>query len=294
MRNRSQALMPRVLAVSDCGPSAIKQLADLRAAQGGLTRLAADHVRRAGIKLDPLLSRVGLTPQQIDDPDHRINVRSQIAFLEAAAKALHDDFLGFNLAEKFDCRGLGLLYYVMASSDTLGTALKRAARYSRFTNEAVVLQYREGREPTLRLTYSGIPRHVDQHQIEFFIVAMVRVSRLLCGRRFFPKHVSMIHVRSKGVSNVARCLGTNIEFGREANEIGFPAGSAGWSVVDADLRLNKILLQVWEEARAPPVRYASLSRYDLALASLRPRSGERRRQGARVLDHLSLSSSGQP
>lgn len=46
----------------------------------------------------------------------------------------------------------------------------------------------------------------------------------------------------------ARCLGTNIEFGRDTDEIGFPAGSEGWSVVDADLRLNKILLKVCEES----------------------------------------------
>ena len=66
-----------------------------------------------------------------------------MAFLEIVAKALSDEFLGFSLAETFDCRDLGVLYYVMASSDTLGDALKRAARYSRITNEAIVLQYRE-------------------------------------------------------------------------------------------------------------------------------------------------------
>ena len=98
----------------------IKQLAGLPTAQGGLTRLAANCLRKAGVKLGPLLSRVGLTIDQIDDPEHRISVRNQIAFLEAAAEALNDDFLGLKLAEEFDCRDLGLLYYVMASSDTLG------------------------------------------------------------------------------------------------------------------------------------------------------------------------------
>jgi hypothetical protein len=44
----------------------IKQLAGLPTAQGGLTRLAADCVRKAGIKLGPLLSGVGLTIDQID------------------------------------------------------------------------------------------------------------------------------------------------------------------------------------------------------------------------------------
>ena len=128
----------------------IKQLAGLPTAQGGLTRLAADCVQKAGINLEPVLWRVGLTVDQIGDPEHRVCARNQIAFLEAAAEALSDDFLGLKLTEEFDCRDLGLLYYVMTSSDTLGDALKRASRYSRITNEAIVLDYREAREPTLR------------------------------------------------------------------------------------------------------------------------------------------------
>jgi len=226
----------------------IKRLAALPTAQGGLTRLAAQRVREAGIKLEPVLSNVGLTIGQIDDREHRLGVRNQIAFLEAAARALNDDFLGLSLGENFDCADLGLLYYVMASSDTLGSALARASRYSRITNEAIVLEYRKAHEPTLRLSYSGIPRHVDRHQIEFCIVAMVRLSRELSGRRFSPKRVSMIHARSKGVSKFARFLGANIGFGRNADEIEFPGGSAEWALVDADPRLNKILLKVCEES----------------------------------------------
>jgi AraC-like DNA-binding protein len=225
----------------------IRQLVSLPTASGGLSRLAADRVRRVGNKLEPLLSRVGLTIDQIDDPEQRIDARSQIAFLEAAAEALNDEFLGFNLAEEFDCRDLGLLYYVMASSDTLGGALKRASRYSRITNEAIVLQYREAIEPSLRLTYAGIPRHADQHQIEFCLVAMVRVSRLLSGRQLLPKRVGMMHVRSETISRFARFLGTDIEFGSDADEIAFPAGSAEWALPNADPRLSKILLKVCEE-----------------------------------------------
>jgi AraC-like DNA-binding protein len=226
----------------------IKQLVDLPTAQGGLTRLAANRVRKAGIKLEPLLSGVGLTVDQINDPEQRISARNQIAFLKNAAEALKDDFLGFSLGEEFDCREIGLLYYVMESSSTLGEALKRASRYSRITNEAIVLEYREAREPTLRLTYSGIPRHSDEQQIEFCIVAMVRLSCLLTGRRFLPKHVSMMHARSKGVSKIAHSLGKNIDFGSTADEIDFPTGSAEWKLIDADPHLNKILLKVCEES----------------------------------------------
>ena len=238
----------------------VRRLASLPTAQGGLTRLAAGRARKAGLRLEPLLSGVGLTVDQINDPEHRITVRDQVAFLEAAAKALNDDFLGLNLAEEFDLRDLGLLYYVMASSDTLGDALRRASRYSRITNEAIVLEYREAGEPTLRLIYSGIPRHTDQQQIEFCVVAMVRISCALSGRQFLPKRVSMSHVRSKGFSKFARFLGKEIEFGSDIDEIGFPTGSTDWALAGADPRLNKILLKTCEE---------SLSRRKSKLGTLR-------------------------
>jgi AraC-like DNA-binding protein len=226
----------------------IKQLASLPTASGGLSRLAANRLRTADIKLELLLSRVGLTLDQIDDPEIRIDAHNQIAFLEAAAEALSDEFLGFSLAEEFDCRDLGLLYYVMASSDTLGDALKRASRYSRITNEGIVLEYLEAHEPKLRLTYAGIPRHADRQQIEFCILAMVRVCRLLSGRQLLPKHVSIMHVGSKGISKFAHFLGKDIEFGSGADEIAFPAGCCEWTLTNADPRLNKILLKVCEES----------------------------------------------
>ena len=70
-------------------------------------------------------------------------------------------------AREFDPREIGLLYYVMASSLTLGDALKRVARYSQITNEALVVRYLEGNKFIIRLHYSGVPRHMDRHQIEF-------------------------------------------------------------------------------------------------------------------------------
>ena len=97
-------------------------------ATGGITRLAWAHAKREGIDIELLLPKAGLTLQQIDDPSARLNVKTQIKFLELAATELHDAFLGFHLAQKFDLRVLGLFYYVLASSDTLGEALRRGVR----------------------------------------------------------------------------------------------------------------------------------------------------------------------
>nr|WP_157934258.1 AraC family transcriptional regulator ligand-binding domain-containing protein [Microvirga ossetica] len=67
------------------------------------------------------MSRTGVTRTQIADVEQRISAQAQVAFLEAASEALADDFLGLTLAREVDFKDLGLLYYVLASSETLGT-----------------------------------------------------------------------------------------------------------------------------------------------------------------------------
>ena len=120
--------------------------------------------------------------EAVAEPEGRLSVRSQIRFLDEAATALKDDCIGFTLARDFDPREIGLLYYVMASSQTLGDALKRVARYSKITNEALVFGYREGNRLIISLSYSGVPRHSDRHQIEFCMFAAIRICRVLTGR----------------------------------------------------------------------------------------------------------------
>src|SRR5262245_12228638 len=159
-----------------------RDLPSIPMARGGLTRLAIARLESAGVPVAPLLRRVGLTPELIAEPEERLSVRSQIALLDEAAIALKDDCIGVTLARDFDPREIGLLYYVMASSQTLGEALKRLARYSKVTNEALVFGYREGNRLIISLSYSGVPRHSDRHQIEFCMFGLLRICRLLTGQ----------------------------------------------------------------------------------------------------------------
>jgi hypothetical protein len=184
-----------------------QDLASIPTAQGGLSRLAIARLKSAGVPVEPLLRRVGLTPEVIADPEERLSVRSQIALLDEAAIALKDDYLGFTLARDHDPREIGLLYYVMASSQTLGDGLKRVARYSQITNEALVVRYREGNNLVISLSYSGVPRHSDRHQIEFCMFGVLRICRMLTGQNLVPQRFSIAHHRSGTNSETARFVG---------------------------------------------------------------------------------------
>jgi AraC-like DNA-binding protein len=219
-------------------------------ATGGIARLVAARLRAAGIQLAPLLSRAGLTVEQIDDASVRLPVQSQIKVLELAAEALHDDFLGLHLAQDYDLREIGLLYYVLASSEILADALHRAERYSGITNEGISLQARIGKEAAIALSYVGIDRQSDRHQIEFWLISLMRLCRQLTNRRLVPSRVRVVHRRNKTPPDFRSFLGCEIEFGSSMDEVVFPSAVKLMPIVSADPYLNELLLRYFEEALA--------------------------------------------
>jgi len=227
-----------------------QDLASIPMAGGGLSRLAIARLKSAGVEVAPLLKRAGLTPEAIAEPEERLSVRSQIALLDEAAIALKDDCIGFTLARDFDPREIGLLYYVMASSQTLGDGLKRIARYSKITNEALVFGYQEGNRLVLSLGYSGVSRHSDRHQIEFCMFGVLRVCRMLTGQNLVPQHFSISHYRSEGTSEMARSVGTKVEFGADRDEFTLNVDARELPLIHADSYLNDLLLKYCEAALA--------------------------------------------
>ena len=232
------------------GLHAEQDLASVPMAQGGLARLAIARVKSAGLPVEPLLKRVGLTPQLIAEPEERLSVQSQIALLNEAAIAVQDDQLGFTLARDFVPNEIGLLYYVMASSRTLGEALGRLARYSKVTNEALAFEYREGNRLVVSLSYSGVARHLDVHQVEFCMFAAIRICRLLTERNVVPQHFSIAHHRSGSTSEMARFVGTEVGFGADADQFSLNIDARELPVLHADTYLNRVLLKYCESTVA--------------------------------------------
>jgi AraC-like DNA-binding protein len=237
------------------------------------------------VPVAPLLRRAGLTPELVAKPEERLSVPSQIAFLKEAAIALKDDCIGFTLAREFDPREIGLLYYVMASSQTLGQALERVARYSRITNEALVFGYREGNRLNISLTYSGVSRHTDRHQIEFCMFAAIRICRLLTGLNLVPLHFAIAHHRSEGTSEMARFVGTKLEFDADEDEFALNVDARELPLVNSDNYLNDLLLKYCEAALAS--RRGEMSqlrtRVENAISSLLPHGRVRAGDVARNL-----------
>src|SRR5262245_11974549 len=230
--------------------SGLQQISVRPSAAGTLSRLACARAMSAGIDVAPLMVKAGVTRQQVEDDGVRLAVKGQIKFVELVADTLHDDFLGFHLARDYELREIGLLYYVLNSSNLLGDAFRRVERYSMIVNEGISLRVHEGKELAVTFAYVGVERVLVRHQIEFWATSLVRACRQLTNLRLLPTCVKFVHRRSGGATALEKFLGCDVTFGAATDEVAFPGTFQKMPVVCADPYLNKLLIKYCEEARS--------------------------------------------
>ncbi len=255
-------------------------------ATGGIARLAAARALEAGITLDPLLRQAGLTAAEMADTSVRIAVMKQVTWLNLVAAALGDDLLGLHLAQDFDLRLVGLLYFVQASAPTLGDALARAERYSTITNEGITIQCIRGDPILVRFTHVGVPRHADRHQIEFFAMTLVRIARQLTGTNLRPLCLSLVQPHGAASSALEGAFRCQIRFGESRDELVFASDAARLTVTGADPYLHDLLVGYCEHALVHRDRPAEAlrTRVENAITPLLPHGRARVEIVARALN----------
>jgi AraC-like DNA-binding protein len=221
-----------------------------RRCAGVLTRVAYRYALRRGIDVAPLMDRAGLTLQAVEDRNAPIGVLNQIKFVELVAEALGDELLGFHMVDGFDFREIGMLYYVTASADTFGDALRRLERYVKIQNDGVRFRISRGKSVRVRFHYAGVPRHADVHQIWSFVALLIRAGRHLTERSLKPVAVRIMHRIPGDVSKLERFLGAAIVAEADVDEVEFPPASWDLPIISADPHLHRLCVQSCEEALA--------------------------------------------
>jgi AraC-like DNA-binding protein len=243
----------RSIARYESGPmpqSALKKIAALRRCGGLLSRLAYERGRKEGVDVEVLLRQAHLTPREIKNNDIPLGVQNQIKFVDLVASATGDPLLGLRLAYSYDLREIGLLYYVSASAETLLGSLLRVARYSDVANEGVDLEVKKGDFLRVCLHYSGVARHSDVHQIEFWMASLLRICRKVIGSNLKPIEVRIAHNRRKQVPEIEKLLRCAVKTDANVDEIVFGRESGDHPVVTADPYLEQLCVRVCDETLA--------------------------------------------
>ena len=216
---------------------------------GVLSRLAYQRAKAEGVELEPLIKKARLTREELEDLDAPLSVSSQIKFVGLIADALGDSELGFHIGRECDVREMGLLYYVAASADTLGSALRRLERYSTIGNEGLKLTIDRANSVRVSFHYSGVARNTDMHQVGVHIVALICTLRQLTHQTLHPTTVRLMHsINDK--HNLASLLHCEVEDHSEIDQIELPATSWELPVLSSDPYLQRLCEKRCEKALA--------------------------------------------
>jgi len=102
----------------------------------------------------------------------------------------------------------------------------------------------------VRLHYSGVARHSDVHQIEFWMASLLRICRKVIGSNLKPIEVRIAHTRRKQVPEIEKLLRCAVKTDANVDEIIFSRESADYPVVTADPYLEQLCVRVCDETLA--------------------------------------------
>jgi len=259
-------------------------------ATGAVARLACARLCQHGKNAEGIIAKVGARAEQVNDDAIRLEVPKQIRILELAAEELNDELLGFHLARDFDLREIGLVYYIIASSGKFADALLNAKRYSTIMNEGVRLNVtlNDG-AVAIAVDYVDIDRQLDRHQIEFWLVTIVRICRQVTDTRLAPRHVGIRHRRDETPAELRSFFGCDVEFGAARDEVIFSGSVASLPIVARDNYLNDMLLRYADAALAsrPQERVSLRSAVERILPQLLPHA---RASALNVAQRLGVST----
>ena len=250
-----------------------------------MTRLCCVYAQELGLDLKPIFARTGLTENDLKDESIRLRVATQIECLNLLAAALPDRLLGFHVAQQMDLRRTGFLYYVAASADILGDAMRGISRCSAMLNEGVEVKTQIGPMLRLGIDYAGISRLSDRHQIEAWTTAIVRCCRQITARELQPAAVCIMHPRIDESGEMDTFFGSAVQFGADKDEITFPGDVAKLPVVNADRYLNRLIVGFFDSALARRKRRSRAvgAEVENAIAALLPHGPPRLEDVARKL-----------
>jgi AraC-like DNA-binding protein len=256
--------------------------------RGVAARETLSYLDRRGIDAEPALVGAGISRRQLSQDDIVVPAASQYRFLELAAAEANDQLLGLHVAADMDLRSIGLLFYLTGSAPTVAEALVNLARYSRTTNEALVVEISRQKDEVI-LAVRHLQDSDEPHRQFFELLALwfVRTLHKETNRDFAPLRVTFTHARNSDLREVHRLLRCAIDFAHGVDSWVLPQRVMNLPIVSGDSQLLRILTAHADDLLAERHSVTGLqSMVANQLASLLP-SGESR--AAMVARQLGMS-----
>jgi AraC-like DNA-binding protein len=184
-----------------------------------LSSRAIHHLLEAlggmGVDGDALCREVGIAPEQLRDPDGRIETQPLLRLFSVAASRTADPLIGLHVAERI--RYGSLASYLVGSQNTVADALTMQSRFQTLVLGATAVSMDPREEGTYVTLDTGSPAQERRHLTEYCLASSCRLMRWLTLQAARPDEVHFRHRPAGDAAEYERVFACPVHFNMREN-----------------------------------------------------------------------------
>lgn len=200
-----------------------------------------DAALRAGVDLSGALVDLGISNDDLENPQSRIAMTVENQLLRQAIEESGDPLFGLHMGEGIRPRFMGELGYASMSSATLGDAIELMIPFTRVTSEYAELRF-EWHDQALWLIWESdldtLPTYPARIDANF--AAAIVYGRWLIGKELSPSRVLFRHSPQGDEQEYRRIFRTEVAFNQPHDAIVLDAALLDLPLRDADPEMHKV------------------------------------------------------
>ncbi|MCG8393475.1 MAG: AraC family transcriptional regulator [Pseudomonadales bacterium] len=200
-----------------------------------------DGALRAGVDLSHALIRLGISHDDLENPQARIAMDKENRLLELALEESGDPLFGLHMGEGIRPHFMGELGYASMSSATLGDAIELMIPFMQVTSEYAQLRF-EWRDQALWLIWDSDLEHLPTYpaRIDANFASAIVFGRWLIGQKRNPQRVQFKHPPQGPQAEYQRIFRCDLAFEQAENAIVLDAALLDLPLRDADPEMHKV------------------------------------------------------
>lgn len=222
---------------------------------GALVRLAYQAMCNIGIDADQVITRAGLSPEELYDSKLRTPHWAQSIFWDAAEDISGDPNIGISLGAKMPLFKGIVLEYLFISSAHFGDGLRRMLNYQRLISDALNIKLEES-DDSAHLSFA-YPQANLRHLTECSGIVLTNFLRFVSDNGIEVSRVDFSHSKFSADFDYDGIFNCPVYFDQPENRIYFPLSS----MTHRSLHTQPELLSFHEQLVS--AQLADLERQDL-------------------------------
>jgi AraC-like DNA-binding protein len=230
-------------------------------------RLFTEALESLRVDWRALLWRCGIEPALLADPEARIPHDRFQRVWSAAGEFTGDPCIGLHAGEHIHAHAVNLFGYLMLSSATLGSGVRRVARYQRVLLGVPMIAIDDsGAAVRLRVGMEHDEPESRAIQAEYLAALVLRIMGWVSETDIRPMEARFEHSPRGEISEYRRCLRCPVKFSADRNELLLDARTLDRPSIHADGTLARVHEEFAQQLLASEGEAAVTGRVRRALA----------------------------